>query len=128
MILEQQLEDIRSPNLISDVAKGLMPYHGIGSGESSVKMSGKMSVEMSGKNWNAPENAPVNAPVKGVRPSLEELLMEWIAGKPTISYDELATRSGKDRSTIRRNLARLKESGRLRRIGPDKGGHWEVVS
>ncbi len=30
--------------------------------------------------------------------------------------------------TIERNLSALQESGRLRRIGPDKGGRWEVVS
>ena len=31
------------------------------------------------------------------------------------------------RSTIQKHLAHLKSAGRLRRIGPDKGGHWEVI-
>ena len=38
-----------------------------------------------------------------------------------------ATAIGITRSTIQKHLANLKASGRLRRIGPDKGGHWEVV-
>ena len=25
------------------------------------------------------------------------------------------------------NIRKLKADGRLRRVGPDKGGHWEVV-
>ena len=24
-------------------------------------------------------------------------------------------------------LARLKEAGKIKRIGPDKGGHWEIL-
>lgn len=27
-----------------------------------------------------------------------------------------------------RVIAMLKATGRLRRVGPDKGGHWEVMS
>lgn len=33
-----------------------------------------------------------------------------------------------NRSAIQKHLRKLKESGRLRRIGPDKGGRWEVVA
>jgi predicted HTH transcriptional regulator len=28
--------------------------------------------------------------------------------------------------SIERNIRKLQEQGRLRRIGPAKGGHWEV--
>ena len=31
------------------------------------------------------------------------------------------------RSTIQKHLANLKSAGRIRRVGPDKGGHWEVL-
>lgn len=29
--------------------------------------------------------------------------------------------------TVKRDLDKLKKSGLLRRVGPDKGGYWEVV-
>ena len=29
--------------------------------------------------------------------------------------------------TIKRDITKLKEKGILKRIGPDKGGHWEIV-
>jgi ATP-dependent DNA helicase RecG len=30
-------------------------------------------------------------------------------------------------TAIDKNLIALKQKGLLRRIGPDKGGHWEVI-
>jgi predicted HTH transcriptional regulator len=32
-----------------------------------------------------------------------------------------------DRTTIRRNIAVLKEIGAIRRVGEDKNGYWEVL-
>ena len=32
-----------------------------------------------------------------------------------------------NRSAIQRHSANLKAAGRLRRVGPDKGGRWEVL-
>ena len=29
---------------------------------------------------------------------------------------------------IEKQLAKLQEQGRLRRVGPARGGHWEVLS
>ena len=34
---------------------------------------------------------------------------------------------GISRRAVAKQIAILKESGQLRRIGPDKGGHWEIV-
>lgn len=40
---------------------------------------------------------------------------------------ELAEEVGISSRKIEQNIARLKESGTLRRIGPDRGGSWEVL-
>jgi predicted HTH transcriptional regulator len=29
--------------------------------------------------------------------------------------------------TISREIEKLKELGYIRRVGPDKGGHWEII-
>ena len=41
----------------------------------------------------------------------------------------LDKQSGKDfqRPAYNRVVRKLKADGRLRRVGPDKGGHWEVA-
>lgn len=33
---------------------------------------------------------------------------------------------GIDIRNIHRNIKKLQEQGVLRRVGPDKGGHWEI--
>ena len=34
---------------------------------------------------------------------------------------------GISRRAITKQIKNLRDSGCLRRVGPDKGGHWEVV-
>lgn len=28
---------------------------------------------------------------------------------------------------IKYNLSKLKKEGKIKRVGPDKGGHWEII-
>ena len=53
-------------------------------------------------------------------------LLTLLAENPIISTSELASILGVTRRTIARDIASLKAANQLRRIGPDKGGHWEV--
>jgi ATP-dependent DNA helicase RecG len=43
-----------------------------------------------------------------------------------ITQNEIAKTQGISRQAVQKHLANLKLAGRLQRIGPDKGGHWEV--
>ena len=56
-----------------------------------------------------------------------EAIIALIKENPSISHDALSERLGRARSTIIEQISKLKASGRLRRIGPDKSGHWEVI-
>ena len=44
----------------------------------------------------------------------------------SLSAAALAARIGITPKAVEKHLARLKAEGILRRIGPDKGGHWTV--
>jgi predicted HTH transcriptional regulator len=46
---------------------------------------------------------------------------------PTITIAGLAQSVGVTDRAIKKQIEKLKAQGRIRRIGPDKGGHWEVV-
>jgi hypothetical protein len=46
--------------------------------------------------------------------------------KPDLSLAELTVLIGKSVSAVERASAKLVKAGKLRRIGPAKGGHWEV--
>jgi predicted HTH transcriptional regulator len=74
---------------------------------------------------NAPANAPVNAPVKLSK--TQSAIIKVLLKDNRATYEDLARTIGVDRTTIRRNIAVLKEKGVIRRVGEDKNGYWEVL-
>ena len=56
-----------------------------------------------------------------------ERLLEFLKDCPQSTQGDMVAFIGVNRSAIQRHLSNLKAAGRLRRIGPDKGGHWEVA-
>jgi biotin operon repressor len=43
-----------------------------------------------------------------------------------MSIQQIAAKLDKSESAIKRAVRALREAGRLQRIGPDKGGRWDV--
>ena len=54
-------------------------------------------------------------------------ILELIKQNPNITTTELADNLKISRRAIAKQIATLKGSNQIRRIGPDKGGHWEIV-
>ena len=50
-----------------------------------------------------------------------------IRENPFIKTHEIADKNQLAQRTVEKAVATLKKAGILKRIGPDKGGHWEVV-
>ena len=49
---------------------------------------------------------------------------------PELSAREVADRLGLSPRAVEKQIAKLQEEGRIRRVGPvgpAKGGHWEVI-
>jgi ATP-dependent DNA helicase RecG len=57
----------------------------------------------------------------------EDKILEIIKRDDKISYDDMADILEMSRRGIAKQIKKLQEEGRLRRVGPDKGGHWEVT-
>jgi ATP-dependent DNA helicase RecG len=71
------------------------------------------------------EITPEKTPEKRLEKTPEKIL--WLLkNRPEISIAEIAAHLGKSDSAIVRAIRKLKSEERLRRIGADKGGHWEV--
>ena len=64
---------------------------------------------------------------KGSQKSSQKIL-EQITRQPEVTIDELAAHIGISSRAIKKHLRNLKEKGKLKRIGPDRGGRWEVIS
>ena len=150
--------NIRNPILVSYVAKGLLPYHGLGSGikraldawpqidftddrdgclftatthrkkyDSSEIMqvlpvdSGKISEKKDGSSIVSP-----NLTAESSEKSSEKIIT-LVRKNPKLSAREIAGQIGISPRAVEKQIAALKKSGRLRREGPAKGGHWEVI-
>lgn len=68
---------------------------------------------------NEEKNEPVNDTVK--------LVLETISKSPKLSKEQIAVQIGKSRATVTRALATLVRLDKIRRVGSDKNGHWEII-
>lgn len=53
--------------------------------------------------------------------------MELIRHNPNITTSEMAGIIGITRRAVAKIINTLQTEGIIQRIGPDKGGHWEIV-
>ncbi len=56
-----------------------------------------------------------------------EKILSAIKENPKITTAELVNISGLSRRGVEWNIEKLKKQGKLKRIGPDKGGYWEII-
>jgi predicted HTH transcriptional regulator len=54
-------------------------------------------------------------------------ILDMISATPMASIASIASELSLSVRTVRGYVEKLRASGHLRRIGPDKGGHWEVI-
>jgi ATP-dependent DNA helicase RecG len=132
--------NIRNPVLISYVAKGLLPYHGLGSGiqralelwsdidfkndyEGSLftvtinrKPTNELSIleleRLPGKSTQILQDAP-------------DAIVELIRNKPDISISELTYLTGTTERTVKRLLQKLADAGTIRRN--ENGSSWVAL-
>ena len=62
------------------------------------------------------------------REKSKEKILKLIMKNSRITIKELSDKIGLSVAGIEKNIKILKESGLLRRVGPDKGGYWEIVT
>ena len=65
--------------------------------------------------------------MKKTREKTREKIIGLIKENPKITQEELAEKTKISIKGIEWNLTQLKQKGHIRRVGPDKGGHWEVL-
>ena len=74
---------------------------------------------------SATENATENATEKTNK--TQQGILHLIKENKYLTYDDITKQLSLERTTVWRNIKKLQEKGLLRRVGPDKGGHWEVI-
>ncbi len=136
--------NIRNPILVSYIAKGLLPYHGLGSGIKRA-LEKWPAIDFTDDHDGCLFTATVHRkPVEELDLADKGALTGQVAGlsghsdpindlinalrtEPSAGYAKLAERLEVSEATIKRNIQKLKQQNRIRRIGSKKTGHWEVI-
>lgn len=61
------------------------------------------------------------------KPNSREKIISLLWAHPEYSAKKLSEEIGVTEKAIEKQLAKLKAEGRIKRVGPDKGGSWEVI-
>ena len=72
------------------------------------------------------EKTSEETPVETSEKTSEKILAA-VRKNRVVTIAELAHSIGVTPRSIERNIKNLQQKGRLRRVGPDKGCHWEVL-
>jgi len=57
----------------------------------------------------------------------DQKILSIMKSMPDITMAEIANATGLSIAGVKKNIRKLKDANLIRRIGPDKGGHWEIV-
>ena len=81
------------------------------------------------KRFRAKAETTVGCQKKVVRKGCQKTvdrLVELLKAQPHLTQVGMSAALGISRQAVQKHIANLKNAGRLLRIGPDKGGHWEA--
>jgi len=79
------------------------------------------------KNKGKPRlSAKVTDKLTGKFTENERAILCLVSSDASVTSSEMARQLGVSRQTVAKAVASLKNKQHLRRIGPDKGGHWEI--
>lgn len=145
--------NIRNPILISYAAKGLLPYHGIGSGilrvleawpdtdfeedrEKSLfkatvyRNHGILSQSSSGNSSEKiPHYGSESSEISSVKHETSSVkIVEMMRANPHITTHTLARELGISTRAVEKHIANLRNSGIIRREGSARNGSWEILT
>jgi len=133
--------NIRNPILVSYIAKGLLPYRGLGSGikraledwpeiDFSDDRDGCLFTATVHRKELVGSPEPAASSEKSSEKSSErssERILGLLKVNPQLSAREIADLIGITQRAVEKQISKLRDENRIRRVGPDKSGHWEVI-
>jgi len=87
-----------------------------------LRVSGDSGTDVTANVPVKAKNVPVNVPVKR-----KDEIVRILRDNPNRTAEELAAAFSVTAKTIKRDFTVLKNEGRIKRVGSDKAGHWEVT-
>jgi len=131
------ISNIRNPILVSFVAKGLLPYHGLGSGIKRALEEWRdidFADNREGCLFTVTIHRKVHRGSVGFTDyskssgKTENQVFNLLSDNPEMTIPELAKALGLTTRAVEKQIAKLRKKGRLRRIGPARGGRNVIRS
>lgn len=136
--------NIRNPIIASFVAKGLLPYHGLGSGiKRAVELWPDIdftedrdgclfTVTVHRKSYSEqelvvglPNTAPIGSPIN--QDNRTNKLLEIIRNNPKTTAEAIGVELNLSKRTVLKLIEDLKNAGKIKRIGSNRSGSWEIL-
>jgi ATP-dependent DNA helicase RecG len=127
------ISNIRNPILVSYAAKGLLPYKGLGSGIKRA-LEDWPDISFTDDREGSMFIATIHRKelddtglAKKTSQKTSQKIIELMQNDPAITIADLALHIGITERAIKMQIEKQKAQGRIQRIGPDKGGRWQVT-
>jgi ATP-dependent DNA helicase RecG len=134
----------RRNQVLAEHAAHILPYRGMGTGVPraldawpKIDLVDEPEInQFRAVVWRTVETAANTSVNTSVETSVEtsqvplktpEAILALLAEQPSMTLSQVANRLGKSTRAIEMAVAKLTESGKLKYVGPKKGGHWEVM-
>jgi ATP-dependent DNA helicase RecG len=108
-----------SENYLASISGGTSTVSGGTTQKTTVKTTEKTTEKSGEKTRVKTEKIPVGPTAIAI--------MQAMQHNPTITIAELAGNLNRSTSAIEKQVAKLRDLEHIRRVGPDKGGYWEVL-
>lgn len=79
---------------------------------------GEQEAKQGGESWKTSVKTSVKTPVR---------ILQLLESNPSMTLAEVAIEIGKSLRAVELTSSKLVKEGRLRHVGPQKGGYWEVL-
>lgn len=83
--------------------------------------------EMEESNQKSDQKSTLKGALKSALKGTRKNVVEIISNNPNVTIPQIAKQLGMNPRGIDKHLKALREQGIIGRVGPDKGGHWEVI-
>ncbi|MFA6088932.1 MAG: RNA-binding domain-containing protein [Candidatus Woesearchaeota archaeon] len=115
--IEKYGSGIRNMELICKDSGNELPIYNIDNYDTKIMFKSIITEESEHKVPKSPRKVPEKS----------QKILDAITENSSISREEISIKLGETKDTIQSRLRKLIKDGIIKRVGPDKGGHWEII-
>ena len=109
------------------VAEGLCGFKNVNQKEEENMPLSQIMNGFEGQTEEISQESTLKSTLKDTLKGTQKTIVEIIISNPNVTIPEVARQLNLNPRGIAKHFKVLQDKGVIRRVGPDKGGHWEVI-